>query len=350
MAHNEFCLRTGETLTTSQWLRSKNGLFHAVLQSDGNFIIYRGDWRKSQVGNTALWSTRKYEDGHIDPPGGKEYCLYMQTDGNLAIYRYDSKKGGPIYPAVWGLDKRHPDILGENQNLWAVLCDDGNFVIAPKPKTSETDLTNFLNQFWKNRKYASNVTDTIDEDSLILKSLEYDLTAPKITQIGPPQESLSAVATNNTTVSQDTTLTMSVAETKSTSWKVSTSLKIGAKTSFSCGIPNLAKGEVETSVELTQGFEWNETTTTNKTASVSLKVNVPPGRKIIGKCTWRNSKIVLPYKAIGEAKFHGFSGGAIPVHVEGVYEGECSHDVETMWSDITDSEALYWQGAISVTK
>jgi hypothetical protein len=44
MAHREWCLRPGEELKPNEHLRSKNGMFYAVMQEDGNFGIWRGDW------------------------------------------------------------------------------------------------------------------------------------------------------------------------------------------------------------------------------------------------------------------------------------------------------------------
>jgi hypothetical protein len=55
MAHKEWCLRPGERLNTNEYLRSKNGLFYAVMQEDGNFVTYRGDWWESGQ-NTSMWN------------------------------------------------------------------------------------------------------------------------------------------------------------------------------------------------------------------------------------------------------------------------------------------------------
>jgi Clostridium epsilon toxin ETX/Bacillus mosquitocidal toxin MTX2 len=326
MAHNEFCLRPNESLKCNEWLRSKNGLFHAVIQPDGNFVIYRGDWLKA-TDNTHLWST-VVNDCNWKPyavPGS--FTIVMQGDGNLVIY---ADGGGP----VWALTTHHNDVMVPGS--WAVLHDDGNFAVGPGGE-------------WSKRKYSTDKTDTIDEKSLELNDIEYNLTAAKITRMGGPRESVSQVARNDTDVQQDATLTMSVTKTKSTSWKTSTTLKIGAKTTFKCGVPSLAEGKVEVSAELTQGFEWNETTSESKTETVSLKVIVPPHKRFIGRCTWSDSTISIPYKAVGKAKYNGFAN-KIPIHIEGVYDGILTHDIETAWSDITDKhpELRFWRGAQKV--
>lgn len=325
MAHNECWLRPNESLKCNEWLRSKNGLFHAVIQGDGNFVIYRGDWLKTGD-NTHLWSTVVNDcnwKGYATPGS---FSIIMQGDGNLVIY---ADGGGP----VWALTTHHKDVMVAGS--WAVLHDDGNFAVGPGGE-------------WSRRKYATGVTDTVE--SLELYDIEYDLTNVKITPMGGPRESVSQIAKNDTDVQQDATLTMSFTKTKSSGWKTSTTLKIGTKTTFKCGVPSLAEGKVEVSAEFTQGFEWNETTTESKTETVSLKVIVPPHKRIIGRCTWFDSTITLPYKAVGKAKYKG-SANKIPIHIEGVYEGILTHDVETTWSDITDKhpELRFWRGAQKVT-
>lgn len=334
MAHNEWCLRTNETLSCGQWLRSKNGLFYGVMQSDGNFVIYRGDWKAAEAKgyNTSLWSTMWNDAEGVKYAQPGSYSLAMQGDGNLVIY---SDNG---WLPVWAITTRHPPKVRVPGN-WAVLYDDGNFALA---KDGE----------WSQRAFATDVTDSIDDSSLKLDSLVYELAAAKVTPNGGPRESASSLGINNTSVIQGVPLTITYTETKSRGWKTSTTLKVGTKTEFSCGVPGLAQGKVEVSAEVTQGFEWNETTTNSQTKAISLIVNVPPRKKVIGRCTWWESTILLPYKAVGSAKFRGFPKTTIPVHVEGVYEGVLSHDLETAWSEIEDDrpDERVWLGTAKVVK
>jgi hypothetical protein len=62
-------LQQGERLTIGQALVSGDGRFRAVMQEDGNFVIYKG--------NAAIWATG----------AGKGKYLVFQTDGNVVIYR-----------------------------------------------------------------------------------------------------------------------------------------------------------------------------------------------------------------------------------------------------------------------
>src|ERR1700685_1339800 len=87
MPHNEDTLRNDERMFAGHFLRSKNGLFHASMQEDGNFVVYRGDLFRTKAPGyerTALWSA--FPLGKA-PAGGTGYHIYMQQDGNLCIYR-----------------------------------------------------------------------------------------------------------------------------------------------------------------------------------------------------------------------------------------------------------------------
>ncbi|HEX7166703.1 MAG TPA: hypothetical protein VF230_06960 [Acidimicrobiales bacterium] len=65
-------LGTNATLQVEDRLVSTDGRFHAVMQGDGNFVLY-------QNGVGALWST-----GTQNNPGAR---IVMQGDGNLVVYR-----------------------------------------------------------------------------------------------------------------------------------------------------------------------------------------------------------------------------------------------------------------------
>jgi hypothetical protein len=92
-------LKAGSTLTANQYLRS--GIFRAVMQADGNFVVYRD-------GVGAVWSTRT--QGH---PGAR---IVMQTDGNLVVYGKDNK-------ALWNSRTQG------KPGCYLAMQSDGNLVI-----------------------------------------------------------------------------------------------------------------------------------------------------------------------------------------------------------------------------
>ena len=92
-------LTTGQVLTTGQALRSLAGTFTAVLQGDGNFVLYGP--------SGPLWSS--------NTSGTGTNAMVMQTDGNLVLY------AGPR--PVWSTNT-----TGTGANYLA-LQEDGNLVL-----------------------------------------------------------------------------------------------------------------------------------------------------------------------------------------------------------------------------
>ncbi len=317
MAHREWCLRSGERLNTNEYLRSKNGLFYAVMQEDANFVIYRGDWwESSNPGSVSMWNlygVKGYRASLSAPsvtlPG--TFSAVMQDDGNFVVY------AGAV--ALWATGTNVP-----GKPYWAVMQDDGNFCIKPNGDINESPA------------FKTGPTDRLDQKNIALTKMEYDLKNAIVKPNGEPKRAASNTAINKTDINQSVTLTLSYTETTAKGWKTSTTLKIGTKTTFKCGVPSIVEGKVEASAELTQGFEWNETKTNSETKTISLPVVVQPGKGVIGQVTWSESTITLPFRVKGMGTFA--SGTKVPVSVNGVYEGIASHDVHTKWIPYTENE------------
>lgn len=321
MAHREWCLRPGERLNTNEYLRSKNGLFYAVMQGDANFIIYKGDWWEiSNPARASMWNlfgVKGYKESlsWVHDP----YSAVMQDDGNFVIY---ADAGAH---ALWSTST---NVAGRDPGnpYWAVMQDDGNFCIKPNGDIKESPA------------FKTGPTDRlVDEKNIALADIVYDFANAIVKPNGEPKHAASNTAVNKTDINQSVTLTLSYTESTAKGWKTSTTLKIGTKTTFKCGVPSIVEGKVEASAELTQGFEWNETKTKSETKTISLPVVVQPGKGVIGQVTWSESTITLPFRVKGMGTFA--SGTKVPVSVNGVYEGIASHDVHTKWIPYTENEA-----------
>jgi hypothetical protein len=128
-------IRTNEFLSVDDYIESPQRKFYAIMQGDGNFVVYRGT-RDDPQG--ALWHTNSY-----GAPG--KYYAIMQGDGNFAVY-----KGAPPPPkrgALWHT-KKH----GAKGDFFAVIQDDGNFVVY-----KGTSLTEYQEVWW-----SADVTVPID--------------------------------------------------------------------------------------------------------------------------------------------------------------------------------------------
>jgi thioredoxin len=77
MANKGFSLTTGAYLATNDYLVSASGLYFAIMQSDGNLVIYHGSDSAHQ--GAFVWNSGV-------APGAGEYFAIMQSDGNLVIY------------------------------------------------------------------------------------------------------------------------------------------------------------------------------------------------------------------------------------------------------------------------
>ena len=78
MANKGSFLATGQYLSVNDYLVSDNGEFFAVMQSDGNFVLYRGSGPSDNQGY--IWSI-----SHTSLPAG-QYFAIMQGDGNFVVY------------------------------------------------------------------------------------------------------------------------------------------------------------------------------------------------------------------------------------------------------------------------
>lgn len=105
------------TLSKGQRVTSKNGLFHLIMQNDGNLVLYFGLWDPlkplafSTGTRNAGWYARMQADGNLavysngrwawqSGTGGHawdmNYKLTLSEDGTLAIRLADSNGNGPV--------------------------------------------------------------------------------------------------------------------------------------------------------------------------------------------------------------------------------------------------------------
>jgi hypothetical protein len=112
---------TGNRLTVGQWLAtgdylvSDNGQFFAVMQSDGNFVLYRGSGPSDNQGY--IWSI-----SHTSLPAG-QYFAIMQGDGNFVVYHGTGPSDNQGY--IWSIS--HTSLPAGQ--YFAIMQSDGNFVV-----------------------------------------------------------------------------------------------------------------------------------------------------------------------------------------------------------------------------
>lgn len=133
MASRGSFLQAGQSLGGGDYLASPNGQYCAVMQDDGNFVVYWGCLPDRLIG--AIWAS--------DTGGLGSQSLSMQHDGNLVLYR-DGK-------AQWA-----SNTTGKSGNLFARLADDGNFLLyqgtPDQPGTAYWDTSSGQLTFWIKNK------------------------------------------------------------------------------------------------------------------------------------------------------------------------------------------------------
>jgi len=104
-------LLPGKYLTSGKYLVSENKEYFAIMQSDGNFVVYKGSGPTDNKG--ATWNS--------DTEGNNESFVIMQDDGNLVVY----KGSGPTdnKGVTWNSDTE-----GNNESF-VIMQDDGNLVV-----------------------------------------------------------------------------------------------------------------------------------------------------------------------------------------------------------------------------
>jgi CHAP domain/Putative Ig domain len=167
-------LTAGQSLTAGESLTSPSNLYHADMQSDGNFVVYpAGDnsstggaiWNSQTEGNPGDYVTLQTDGNLVIYPAGDNsttggalwnagtegntnVTLTMQDDGNLVVY---SEGGVALWSSVTGKLPNTQSSLGTGeelnagQSLWspsnlyhADMQSDGNFVVYPAGDNSST--------------------------------------------------------------------------------------------------------------------------------------------------------------------------------------------------------------------
>ena len=114
MANKGSSLATNQSLNTGDFLVSPNSNFTAIMQDDGNFVVYEGK-AITPFRRTVIWASE------VAPGvGNGPYRAIMQDDGNFVVYE---RTGGR---AIWATGI----VPGAGSGPYrAVMQDDGNFVI-----------------------------------------------------------------------------------------------------------------------------------------------------------------------------------------------------------------------------
>lgn len=296
-------LTTGEFLANDDYIQSPNSLFFAIMQSDGNFCVYRGTGPDDNHG--FVWGCNRES-----LPGGPYFAI-MQSDGNFCVYTGTDPSDGRS--GVWCSMQTAPEGL-----FYALMQDDGNFCVY-------RSAPNDYHGVW----CTMAIDPVVDVE---ISTIDYDVDAAKIISSNPAELYRQQVS-NHTMQTQTSAISGSESVSETSGWSDSLGAKIGVKTTFSTGIPFVAEGKVEVSAEISNTYTWSGSTTHTKTWSFNTPVSVPPMTTMIAIVAATTSTITVPYTLSGTVIFK--SGTRMPGQIKGIYTGSNSHDLTVTFVQLT---------------
>lgn len=298
MANKGSFITDNRILASGDYLVSNNRAFFAMMQDDGNLCVYRGAGPASNKG--LLCSTLT----HGLPIGN--YFAIMQGDGNLCVYRGT----GPAdnQGLIWGA-------LGHSQpasSYFTVLQDDGN--LAVYKGSSPADNQGFI--------WATMAIDPVLD--IEISAIDYDVASAKVIKTSPADLYRQSVV-NNTPQTQTSSISGSESVTETSGWSDALAVKVGVSTTFKTGIPFIAEGKVSVSLDVTNTYTWNGSTSRSKTWSFNTPVTVPAYTTYVALIAATVTTISVPYTMTGTLILK--SGARVPGIINGLYTGSNSHDL-----------------------
>ncbi|MFP1762023.1 ETX/MTX2 family pore-forming toxin [Lonsdalea quercina] len=139
--------------------------------------------------------------------------------------------------------------------------------------------------------------------------------------------------TNNTSVQQSETFTWSKSLTNTFTWAITEAIKVTSKLSFSIGIPVIAEGKIEESVEISVSATETTTTTGTTTWGLAQPVIVPPNSSVECISIVNQNTASLDFSATGEIV------GYVAVWTKEQINGHwlTFHRIDTVFEDIVNN-------------
>ena len=123
-----------------------------------------------------------------------------------------------------------------------------------------------------------------------ITDVKYDIPGAKVRKL-PPHVALSASVRNNSDGDANQTLTYSYEKSSVGTWNNSAGVEIGAKATFSAGIPFVTSAEFEISVSASYSHQWGGEEGERRTITSSTTVTIPPKKKARATILIRNARI-----------------------------------------------------------
>jgi hypothetical protein len=166
-------------------------------------------------------------------------------------------------------------------------------------------------------------------DAIMMDEFEYHLSDADQKDLS--LEGISSIdVPNETIIEQTSTQILSREVTNTASWSNTTGVTVGAKTTLITGIPFIAQGEIEISVEGSYEYAWGEALATTHRFDVNVEVTAPPMTMVHAELMVQKSTLTVPFEA--KANVTRANGTKEQTQVSGTFTGVNSHSARVEYS------------------
>jgi Repeat of unknown function (DUF5648)/Clostridium epsilon toxin ETX/Bacillus mosquitocidal toxin MTX2 len=152
----------------------------------------------------------------------------------------------------------------------------------------------------------------------------------------------SILIENKSSVPQSSQVEGTQAVTDTTGWSSTVEVSVGVTATGDVGIPLVANGKIEVSVQAGYSYVWNGSKTVSKSWSWRQPVVVPAQSTIEAKVAVAQSTVIVPYTLQGVFVFS--DGSTAKAMQSGVYNGINSHDLNVTIENVTSVLAAVVDG------
>ncbi|MDC0714755.1 hypothetical protein POL68_40270 [Stigmatella sp. ncwal1] len=318
-------LSLGQYLAPGQYMASRNGLYFAGIEADGTFHVYAGNERRQIY----VMSGTSYKK---DPTTGNQFYAVVQPDGNFVVYQGTVPDNS--HP-VWGIEQawfKKP----QGNAFYALLQDDGNFVVYQgQPGDNSTPL-------WATNAWMTTV-------SIAMTNVRYDLDNAKVMN-QQLANSTQQMITNKSAVQQSESFTFDLTYTTSSTFSLqvgqTSTVSAGVSLSIEAGIPLFEKASIDASLTVSAESSFSRTSgvevTQGQRYSGTIPVVVPADSVINCTATVSTAQMQVPFTANGTytLALHGSSNRfTVTGPVQGSYNATSAFYLNTTFDQQTPSIA-----------
>ncbi len=301
-------LAMNEVLSMNNSLISDNGVFVATMQSDGSFVN-----RLSNANQYLYWNSGVAPGSAAGP-----YFAIMQVDGNFVVYKGTgpNNQGG----VVWATNV-YPGVAAGP--YFAVIQNDGNFVIY-----YGTGPNNQGAPIW-----ATNIPITtlfVNVSNMVYELNQATIDLPQV--VG----SFIRDLTNDTAVSQQETFTFDLEYNETQKWTTTNSTKVDVQAQFNVSIPIIEDTQSTITAEQAFSSTTDTEQSTTKKYTDAIPVTIPPNSHVTCTATASTTNISLPYTAdavytLMFSTIFPYLPISAPGNLKGVYVGSPTYELQATW-------------------